>query len=220
MMWKASRTRAPAAAALALTLAACNQATSPYKPTPLEELEAPAPATVRPGDQVVILFWQQADISGEVIVAEDGTIQVPLLSDVPVEGLTAKQIRDALSQRYREFFSDPIIMVNIKLGVTVSGAVDNPGRFLVDPGFVIFDVLGLAGGVVLSGKRSGVILYRDGKAYKVHLNKAALGTDPANLRLQSGDWIYVPTRIFTLQRIGAGATIVILLLTIANFFVN
>ena len=219
-MWKASRMRAPAAAALALTLAACNQATSPYKPVPLEELKAPAPATVRPGDRVVIAFWQQPDISGELIVAEDGTIQVPLLTDIPVEGLSAEQIRDIVTERYREFFSDPILMVNIKLGVTVSGAVANPGRFLVDPGFVIFDALGLAGGVRLSGKRSGVILYRDGKAYEVHLNKAALGTDPANLRLQSGDWIYVPTRIFTLQRIGAAATIIILLLTIANFFVN
>ncbi len=220
MMGRVSVFRTPAITALALALGACSTATSPYAPAPIGELKPPNPATVRPGDVVVINFWQQPDISGERIVDDNGKIQLPLLFDVQVAGLSAEQIREQLTELYGQYFTDPLIVVNVKLGVIVTGAVDRPGRFLVDPGFNIFDALGLAGGENVEAKRSGVILYRDGKAFEISLNEAALATDPAKLRVQSGDWIYVPTRFFSLQRATVYLTIVVLGVSIANFFVR
>ncbi len=215
---------APWLAALALTLGAgagaCSTATSPYEPAPLEELRAPSPASVRPGDKVIVDAWQHDEISVERIVNENGTVQLPLLGEFRVEGMSETRLQDTLTARYGVFYADPLIAVDIKLSVIVTGAVGNPGRFHIDPGMNFFDALGLAGGEKLEAKRSGVILYRDGKAYKIHMNKAALGTDPANLVLQSGDWIYMPTRFFSVQRVVVILTSLVLVLTIANFFVK
>lgn len=213
-------TRALTAAVLALTLGACGSPTGQYEPQPLGELEPPFATTVSPGDVVSIEFWQQPELSRDRIVDDDGMIQVPLLRGVKVEGLSAEQIREELTRLYRQFYSDPLIVVTVKLGVNVTGAVENPGRYTVDPSFDLFDALGLAGGLEFEGKQSGIFLYRGGSVYQIDINDAALATDPNKLRLQSGDWIFVETRFWTLTRIGAYATIAVLILTITNFFVK
>ena len=219
-MGKPSWTRIALAGALVAALGACSSATAPFDPVPLAQLEPPAPTTVRPGDVVVVRFWGQEDISGELIVDDDGNIQLPLLKDVRVEGLSAEEIRARLTEAYGEFYADPLLIVNVKLGVNVSGAVSGPGRFLVDPGFNIFDVLGMAGGERSEAKRSGVILYREGTAYEIHLNKAALATEPEKLRVQSGDWIYVPSRFWTLQRVSVLLSVAVLGITLTDLIIS
>ncbi len=142
------------------------------------------------------------------------------MRDVEVGGLSAEEIRERLTQRYGQYYADPLIVVNVRLGVSITGAVQAPGRYTVDPALNVLDLLGLAGGLQYEANRDRIELNRDGHRYQINLDDALLATQPETLRLQSGDWIYVPRRFWTLQRTATYATITVLLLTIANFFVN
>ncbi len=185
---------------------------------PVSELQ-PAPVTViRPGDVVHIEFWQQVELSGDRIVDDDGNIQLPLLRSVEVGDLSAEEIRVKLTEAYRQYYSDPLIVVNVRLGVSVTGAVNAPGRYTVDPAFNILDLFGEARGLDDEANTEEIQLNRDGQRYIINLDDALLHIEPAKLRLQSGDWIYVPRRFWTLRRVGTYATITVLLLTIVAFF--
>ncbi len=187
---------------------------------PLEQLQSGAVTIVRAGDVIEIEFWGQPELSGERIVDDDGRIHLPLLRGVEVSGLSAEQIRERLTGLYREYYTDPLIVVNVRLGVSVTGSVRTPGRYTVDPALNLLDLLGEAGGLSNDADRDEIELNRGGQRYIVDLDAALLGTEPEKLRLQSGDWIYVPRRFWTLQRTATYATITVLALQVIDLLVD
>jgi protein involved in polysaccharide export with SLBB domain len=205
-----------ALAALLPGLGACG----PRLGVPLAQLEPQPLTTVRPGDVIEIEFWQQVELSGERIVDDDGRIHLPLVRSVEVAGLSGEEIRERLTERYRQYYSDPLIVVNVRLGVSITGAVRSPGRYTVDPALNVLDLLGLAGGLEYEANRTRIELNRDAQRYEIDLDDALLAVEPEKLRLQSGDWIYVPRRFWTLQRTATYATIAAISLAIANIFIN
>lgn len=198
-------------------LAGCG---SPRAGVPLHQLQPIPVTTIKPGDIVDIEFWGQPELSDERIVDDNGQIHLPLLRGVEVAGLSAEEIRERLTELYQQYYTDPLIIVNVRLGVSVTGSVQSPGRYTVDPAFNLLDLLGLAGGLRNEAKRGEIELNRSGQRYIVDLDAALLSEDPQRLRLQSGDWIYVPRRFWTLQRTATYATVAVLALQIADFFVN
>jgi len=184
---------------------------------PLAQLEPQPLTTVRPGDVIEIEFWQQLELSGERIVDDDGRIHLPLVRSVQVAGLSAEEIRERLTERYRQYYSDPLIVVNVRLGISITGAVRSPGRYTVDPALNVLDLLGLAGGLEYEANRTRIELNRGARRYEIDLDDALLATEPEKLRLQSGDWIYVPRRFWTLQRTATYASIAAISLAIASF---
>lgn len=207
----------------AIALGACGGHRPPEQepappPAPADLLLDPTsgPTVVHPGDLIGIEFWRQPELSGERIVDRNGRIQLPLLRDVEVVGLTAEEIRLKLTERYQQLYNDPLIVVNVRLGVNVTGSVGAPGRYTVDPAFTLFDVLGLAGGLRSDAKRNKIQLIREGQKYEISLEAALLSQKSRNLRLQSGDWVYVPARFWTLNRIATYATVGVLLLQVVT----
>jgi protein involved in polysaccharide export with SLBB domain len=201
--------------ALMLVAAACGGA----RPgAPIAELQPEPITTIRSGDVVIIEFWGQAEVSGERIVDDNGYIHLPLLRAVQVAGMSAEQIRERLTELYGEYYSDPLIVVNVRLGVSVTGEVMNPRRYTVDPALNVLDLFGLAGGLTFVAKQDAIELNRAGTRYILDLDDALLYTQVEKLRLQSGDWIYVPRRFWTLQRTLTYATIGVLTLSIIAFF--
>ncbi|KPK78427.1 MAG: hypothetical protein AMS25_15490 [Gemmatimonas sp. SM23_52] len=154
---------------------------------PLAQLEPQPLTTVRPGDVIEIEFWQQLELSGERIVDDDGRIHLPLVRSVQVAGLSAEEIRERLTERYRQYYSDPLIVVNVRLGISITA------------------------------NRTRIELNRGARRYEIDLDDALLATEPEKLRLQSGDWIYVPRRFWTLQRTATYASIAAISLAIASF---
>jgi polysaccharide export outer membrane protein len=202
--------------ALAL-LAACSSGPAA---APIAELQPEPITTIRPGDIVVVEFWGQPEVSGERIVDDNGNIHLPLLRAVQVASLSAEQIRERLTEAYGQYYSDPLIVVNVRLGVSVTGEVISPRRYTVDPALNVLDLFGLAGGLTYEAKRDAIELNRGGARYILDLDDALLYTQSEKLRLQSGDWIYVPRRFWTLQRTLAYATIGVLTITVIAFFQN
>jgi polysaccharide export outer membrane protein len=208
--------RRAAPVVLALAAAACGGRAG----APLAELQPEPITTIRAGDIVVVELWGQPEVSGERIVDDNGYIHLPLLRAVQVAGMSAEQIRELLSELYGQYYADPLIVVNVRLGVSVTGEVRSPQRYTVDPALNVLDLFGLAGGLTYEAKKDAIELNRGGARYIIDLDDALLYTESEKLRLQSGDWIYVPRRFWTLQRTWTYATITVLAISIADFFIN
>ncbi len=192
--------------ALSLFLGACVSSGS----IPLVEGVPNLPLVTRsgtqPGDQVTIAFYTAAgtrltEVSGERTVDPNGELFLPFLGTVSVVGLESASIRRLLEERYGALYLDPVIEVVTTVNVSITGAVRNPGQFYVPPSAKLVDALARAGGVTsevdvgLQGGASDpsrVRLVRDGVATVIDLRPLAIRPEVINLRVQSGDWLYVP----------------------------
>lgn len=90
------------------------------------------------GDQVQIDIFDAPEYSGEkgrFQVLVDGTLNLPLVGNVSVKGLTLKQAGSLLSQKYYRFFKRSLVTVTLlaprPLSVTIAGEVNRPGSYSV-----------------------------------------------------------------------------------------
>ncbi len=96
---------------------------------------------------------QESDSSVmELAVREDGSIRVPLISDVEVQGLTLREIEDKLATLYGDgYYEDPIVVAHVShygsQQVYVTGAVSKPGIVTLTRNRTsLLEILLLAGG--------------------------------------------------------------------------
>jgi polysaccharide biosynthesis/export protein len=106
---------------------------------------------IGPLDALDISVFQAPDLSGTVEVAEDGTIDLPLLGATPAAGKTAYELqRDLSSKLGAKYLQNPQVTVSVKefnsSRVTVSGAVKNPGVF-PSKGQTLLQYVTMAGGL-------------------------------------------------------------------------
>lgn len=160
---------------------------------------------VRPGDLVAIEFFTAAgvrpqELAGEHVVDREGYLVLPYVGRVNVDGLNVLEIRDLLVQRLSQYYENPIVVVRVQIGVNVTGAVRAPGHYLVDPTSTLVDLLSRAGGVseqIALGwgqvaDPSAVRLIRGARTYVLDMRPQAMTRETSSLRVQSGDWLYVP----------------------------
>ena len=89
---------------------------------------------IGPLDVLDISVFQAPDLSKTVEVADNGTIDLPLLGETPAAGKTAQELQRDLNSRFgAKYLQNPQTTVTVKefnsSRVTVSGAVKNPGVF-------------------------------------------------------------------------------------------
>jgi len=160
---------------------------------------------VTPGDEVTIRVFtsagvQLAEISGVRIVDPSGHIYLPYLGSVGVSGLSAPQIRDLLAEEYSILYSDPVVEVVSRLKVNVTGAVRDPGHYLLDPSSTLIDALANAGGVAseidlgynAASDPENSRFVRNGELFVLDLRPNTVDPDVFSLPIQSGDWIHIP----------------------------
>jgi polysaccharide export outer membrane protein len=168
----------------------------------------PAPVestTLGPGDVLSIEIVGEKELPLEYQVASDGTIDVPYIQRVQVDGLEPQEVAELLRKRFVEqkILSNPSIVVrakayNSKL-ITILGQVAKPGSFPLSPGMTFVQAISQAGGFNAIANRDRINLTRKTKqgAKTVVLSADAItdGRSP-DFPLQAGDQIYVNERIF------------------------
>jgi len=138
----------------------------------------------------------QAIISG-YLVNKEGYVHLPYIGDVLVKGLTSDQVKDLVAQKISVYFKDPVVNVRFtNFKITVLGEVRNPTTFLIpNENPTIFDALGLAGDITISGRRDNVMLIRsaeDGKKQIVRLNlDSSTAISSPYFYLRPNDVLYV-----------------------------
>lgn len=161
--------------------------------------------SVRPGDGVTVRVFtsagaQLAKVSGARIVDPDGRILPPPLGSVGVSGLSAPQIRQLLADEYALLNSDPVVEAVSKLKVNSTGAVGNPGHYLLDPSSTLVDALANAGdagsdveiGSYLAADPAVSRIVRNGELFVLDLTPNTADPSGFSLPVQSGDWTHIP----------------------------
>lgn len=161
-------------------------------------------------------------------VNENGKINLPLVGEVEVLGLTLNQASVFIQRELSKSIIDPIVNLNfLNFRFTILGEVNNPGTFSVyNPKINLIQALGLAGDITITGKRNNIKLMREVGGTMtttiIDLTKSDfIGTDA--YYLQKDDVIYIEptlTRITNSGYIGpfgSIATFISLLLSVAVY---
>jgi polysaccharide export outer membrane protein len=106
---------------------------------------------------------QNQQFNNEFIVMIDGTIQLPVVGNLKVEGLTIRQFEDTLQQLYGKYINKPFVRANVSnKRVIVFPGKGGDARVipLVNNQTTLLEVLATAGGIAERGKASTVKLMR------------------------------------------------------------
>lgn len=185
-----------------------NQNASPLPPANVEFATEETDYTLGSGDLINLDIFQVEEYSGEYPVLVDGTISLPLVGRVNVEGMSLKETSDAVSKKYATYLKRPIITVGLvaprPLRIGVAGEVDNPGAYEVsltpeNPQFpTITDLLEQSGGITTIADVRNVRVTRQSGGKEVVYNANLWDLLTRNqirqdISLRDGDTIFVPT---------------------------
>ena len=148
-------------------------------------------------DQFRIILSGSRDQIFNLSVNLDGTILFPDLGSIYVAGLTFKEVREKLSNLVNQSY----IGVNIDISlqnlsakkVTIVGAVEIPGTYLINPFSTITGALAYSGGVSEIGSLRDIKLIRNnGMVRSFDLYDLLIKGDRSNdLNIEAGDTILV-----------------------------
>ncbi|MEQ1591894.1 MAG: polysaccharide export protein EpsE [Thiobacillaceae bacterium] len=154
------------------------------------------------GDVLRITVYGNPDLSTEVRVGENGTINFPLIGAVTVAGQTPASAEKDIASRLSKggFIVDPNVNLNVTLyrgqQISVLGRVNRPSKYPLEKISHISDVLALAGGIAGDGADViTLIRERNGKTEYHDIDVIALfkeGGEAANVLVGDGDIINVP----------------------------
>ena len=153
-----------------------------------------------PGDKLRIEVYRDAQLSQSLQVRPDGKITLPLIGDVPAEGRTSTELRDALVTSLKEYNTNPVVTVIVVETVPpvfyVIGEVNSPGTFPIKGQVSAVQALAMAGGFKDFAKTKNIKILRKAKGGTqegVRFNyKDAIEGTGAPLYIQPGDTIVVP----------------------------
>jgi polysaccharide export outer membrane protein len=191
---------------LALSVAAACADTLRDRPTAqqLEESATAAQAEYVIGaqDVLAISVWKEPELTLQgVEVRLDGKISVPLIDDIQASGLTPTQLKDAITERLKEYVSAPQVTVIVthvgSKNVYVVGEVQRQGPIALQPAMRVSDALAFAGGFNAFAGRNRVKIIRTQTSppaeFTFDWNAFVDGHDVAqNILLLPGDQIIVP----------------------------
>jgi polysaccharide export outer membrane protein len=201
---------------LLLTLAVLftSQATAPAAPQPATP---PTAYVVGPNDVLGIKVLGEADLTGTYAVDTDGTIRFPFLDRVPVGGKSVQEIEFALTKLLSEgFLNRPQVSVVItsyrSRSIYVLGEVRNPAKYNIEGQTTLLEVIAQAGSFTPNAAQTiNVLRYKDGltgvaagapvvpgdprgaEILRITQQDLREGRLQANIILQDGDTIFVPT---------------------------
>jgi polysaccharide export outer membrane protein len=158
-------------------------------------------------------------------VDENGKVNLPLIGEIYVLGLTTSQASRFIQQELSKSIIDPIVNINfLNFRFTVLGEVNNPGTFTVyNPKINIIQALGLAKDITMTGMRDNIKLIRevDGVTTKTTIDITNIDfINSEAYYLKKNDIIYVEPTLTKITNsgyigpLGSIATFVSLLLSV------
>lgn len=161
--------------------------------------------TLGVGDVFDVRIYGEKDLSGTYMVAQDGTIDFPLVGSLHVEGLEPPAVAELLASKLEsgKILKDPQVSILVReyksKQVSIVGAVSKPGSYAMQPGMTVIQAISQAGGFTALANRNSTTVTRrvGGKLvrYEVPAGDIQEGT-AQDFRLQNGDIVYVPERVF------------------------
>lgn len=179
----------PVIALLALVTAAC--AGAPHAVGPAATRDSSYQLGV--GDHLRIDVYNEPKLSGEFVVAGDGTIAYPLLGRVAVGGQTLAGLSDMLTRTLTGGVllhpSVAVQMISFR-PVFILGEVEKPGQYPYIEHMTVYTLVAQAGGFTYRASRREIGLRRDGETSET---KVKVGSATA---INPGDTVRILERYF------------------------
>jgi polysaccharide biosynthesis/export protein len=155
--------------------------------------------TVGPMDVLEVSVFKVPELSKSVQVADTGTINMPLLGEVPAAGKTAHEIEQDLTRKLgAKYLKDPQVTVFVKdhnsQMVTIEGAVMHPGVVPIRGKLSLVQLVAVSGGLNNDLYDKNITVFstingeRTSKVYDIDDVRAGKAADP---ELQQGDVVVV-----------------------------
>lgn len=177
-------------------------------PGTLEQTIDPETYILGPGDVLSIGFWGEFNQSEIAKVNPDGSLIIPPIGPLKVDGLTLSQARRLIVEKLSAYYKPEILSVSLTdiktFYIHVSGWVKQQGVVEVNGATRVSQAIALAGGLEDGASTRNIELWRGDDTIKVDLARYLyLGDKGANPFLAGGDIVYVPGRVGNVQIYGA-----------------
>jgi polysaccharide biosynthesis/export protein len=158
---------------------------------------------IGPQDVVEVSVFKVPELSSTVQVSEAGTVNLPLVGEVPAAGRTARQVENELTHLLgRKYLQNPQVTVFIKeynsQRVTIDGAVKRPGVFPIQGSMSLLQAVAMAQGLEDMADDT-VIVFRDvdgvRKVARFDVSEIRTG-DAKDPQLIAGDVVVAGTSTF------------------------
>jgi protein involved in polysaccharide export with SLBB domain len=153
-------------------------------------------------DNVEIRVFREDDLTTSGQLSADGSITMPLIGAVRIEGLTTDQAAALVTRKLADgYLVKPQVSVSIEARirrtVTVLGQAQRPGVFEIPAHrrLTLVEAIGMAGGATRIANEKKVTLKRAGKVRTINLKEIAAGNG-ADIPLQDGDVLTIPEGLF------------------------
>jgi polysaccharide biosynthesis/export protein len=151
------------------------------------------------GDLIQVSVYGASDYTHDLRVAEDGTMNVPLIGQMSVGGRTTHDVATDLQLRLSQggYFNNPQVGVFVKeyaaQGISVLGEVQKPGVYPMLGARTLFDAISAAQGTTPAAGDKVYITHRgrSDHAETVKLSYDATGLSESNVPVFPGDTIVV-----------------------------
>ena len=151
------------------------------------------------GDQLVVQLFGKENATYTLAVGRDGSVNFPKLGAITVTGLTFEDARALIDTRVSQQLIGVEAVVTLgrlrAIGVFMAGEVRVPGAYSVSALTTVTQALFQAGGVTDIGSLRDIQVRRGGKVVTTFdVYDLLMRGDPSgDIRLQSGDVLFVPT---------------------------
>jgi polysaccharide export outer membrane protein len=147
-----------------------------------------------PGDSVRIVVWRKPELSGDFVIAPDGSITHPLYRSVKIAGLPFARAESNLRTFLAQYEDNPQFVMEPLIRVAVSGEVTRPSVFATRPEATVGEALARAGGPTKDAANNRVRVVRftpNGQQEQLVLNLSDKSGSQGTTPLRSGDQIVV-----------------------------
>lgn len=156
---------------------------------------------LKAGDTVEMVIFHEPDLSIRSRLGKDGMVQLPLLGEIRLQGLTIRAATELLRNKYNaDYIVDPQIYLNIAAfnsrKFNIIGQVQRPGTYEFSGGddLGLLEAIAMAGGFTRIADRGHIIVKRkEGDSFrtlKVNAKKIA-GDGKDKFPIEPGDVINV-----------------------------
>lgn len=192
-------------------------------PTLIAQLETPY--TLGGGDRIRIDVFNVPEYSGEYQVQVDGTVNLPIVGAIRVQGLTLQGASDVISSRYARFLRRPIVTLSLiaarPIRIAVAGEVNRAGSYTIPltTGAVptVTQAIQLAGGTTQAANIRRIQINRQQPRGTITVDLGQVvqrGNLLGDISLRDGDRIFIPAapynarnaRQFTPSNVGSQST--------------
>lgn len=145
--------------------------------------------------------FREPDLRTRGMIAQDGTIQFPLIGELKLSGLRIRDAREMIRKLYdADYLVSPQVYLDVfkyaQKSFTILGQVKNPGAYELTGGqrLGLMEAVGMAGGFTRIADRGRILVTRkiDGQEETIKVNSKKLTKPNAEpFEVQPGDVITV-----------------------------